>query len=255
MKKFFIVGCVRSGTTFLRDILSSHQDLYAPNETHFYRTSEPFGTRGYRRAILEDPILVHHRELDGISKSTFEKILDKCFTRKELMIRYANYSKRINKPSALYWFDKSPQNIYGLNLILSDFPGSKFVCIVRDPVNVVASLKIGKIMHVPSIIGACNYWLESIKIICQIKARYPKRILIIKYENLCEDFNSEIKKLYEFLDLNVDDGKLSNVNIDYKNIDPRNILNDEDFFVIKKLCFSDGIKFDYFNENTTGENL
>ena len=44
------------------------------------------------------------------------------------------------------WFDKTPQNIYGLTLLSAVYPEAKFVCIVRHPLNVVASLKRGKVM-------------------------------------------------------------------------------------------------------------
>ena len=41
---FFVLGCVRSGTTMLRDALRMHPHLACPEETHFFRWGEPFGS-------------------------------------------------------------------------------------------------------------------------------------------------------------------------------------------------------------------
>ena len=48
LQNFFIVGCVRSGTTLLRNILREHPKLACPEETHFFRWSWPFRTQRFR---------------------------------------------------------------------------------------------------------------------------------------------------------------------------------------------------------------
>jgi len=65
---FFIVGCVRSGTTMLRDVLRRHPNLTAPEETHLFRWTEPFGTEAYMRGVRSNAVLKRHREMDGIMK-------------------------------------------------------------------------------------------------------------------------------------------------------------------------------------------
>ena len=46
---FFILGCVRSGTTLLRDILRIHPRLESPEETHFFRWADPYASPRYER--------------------------------------------------------------------------------------------------------------------------------------------------------------------------------------------------------------
>ena len=46
---FFVLGCVRSGTTLLRDILRQHPRLESPEETHFFRWSDPYGSPRYEK--------------------------------------------------------------------------------------------------------------------------------------------------------------------------------------------------------------
>ena len=55
------------------------------------------------------------------------------------------------------WFDKTPQNIYGMLLLSAVYPDAKFVHIVRHPLNVVTSLKAGKVMAKHSLQGGHQY--------------------------------------------------------------------------------------------------
>ena len=54
---FFILGCVRSGTTMLRNALRLHPNLASPEETHFYRWGEPFGSVALNRMLANNPVL------------------------------------------------------------------------------------------------------------------------------------------------------------------------------------------------------
>jgi hypothetical protein len=85
---FFIIGCVRSGTTWLRDVLRSHLRLAAPEETHFFRWAEPMGGVPYRNTVCNSRVLKRHRELDGIEEAAFQEMLDQSVSRAELYRRY-----------------------------------------------------------------------------------------------------------------------------------------------------------------------
>jgi len=155
-KPFFIVGCVRSGTTLLRDVLRRHPNLASPEETHFFRWSDPFGTDMGLKPFLTNPVLKKHRELDGITENKFRAILKKSVPRADLCRKYMRTYIEKNKPEATRWFDKTPQNVYGAAMIAAEFPGSKILHIVRNPLDVVSSLRIGKIVKVENLVGACG---------------------------------------------------------------------------------------------------
>ena len=72
----FILGCVRSGTTMLRNILRMHPHLASPEETHFFRWPEPFGTDAFARIVSSNPVLKRHREIDGITEQEFRQLLE-----------------------------------------------------------------------------------------------------------------------------------------------------------------------------------
>jgi hypothetical protein len=104
-----------------------------------------------------------------------------------------------HKPLATRWFDKTPQNVYGAALIAGSMPQAKFVHIVRDPVNVVASLRLGQVMKIERLIGACNYWNEAIDILSVLKAAFPARVHELRYEDLTARPLDELQRLLLFI--------------------------------------------------------
>jgi hypothetical protein len=243
---FFIIGCVRSGTTFLRDTLTLHPKLASPNETHFYRLSDPYGTPGYVTAITLDPILRMHRQMDGIQPPLFRRILKNSHSRKELLQKYMYHFLNVKKATATRWFDKSPQNIYGALLMAADFPISKFIVIVRNPMDVVSSLRLNKVMHIQDIVGACNYWLESLKILEQLKLLYPERVKEVRYEDLVADFEVQIREISKYLDLEYDPSYFLASKIAVTKYEYRTLFSDQELSLIERLCSSEARKRSYF---------
>ncbi|MBO6635520.1 MAG: sulfotransferase, partial [Parvibaculum sp.] len=70
---FFILGCVRSGTTLLRDILRTSARLECPEETQYYRWGQPFGNNGFINHVLKPPLLKRHRKMDKVDETLFEE--------------------------------------------------------------------------------------------------------------------------------------------------------------------------------------
>jgi hypothetical protein len=196
---FFIVGCVRSGTTMLRNVLRLHPNLASPEETHFYRWSEPFGTDTSIKQLSRNTILARHRAIDGVSEEEFARILAKSCTRHQLYQLYMALYLRRNKPDATRWFDKTPQNVYGGAMLAADFPRSRFVHIVRNPLDVVLSLRAGTVMKVSSIVGASNYWLESVTNLHTLKRAFPKRVLELRYEQFTTDPEAHAERVLDFV--------------------------------------------------------
>lgn len=194
----FIVGCVRSGTTLVRDLLRRQPDIICPEETHYFRYGEPFRTSASINTHLKSATLKKHREIDGIPEDKFQKMLDLAQTRGELLRLHVNYMAKARGMERFRWFDKTPQNVYGIPLIHDEFPDARFLHLVRNPLNVVASLKLGKVIKVTDIHGACNYWLEAVTIIQKFKPKLGDLLMEMRYEDVTKSPAASMQKILKF---------------------------------------------------------
>lgn len=247
-KPFFIMGCVRSGTTFLRDVLRMHPNLVSPEETHFFRWAEPFGTESSLSPLFNNSTLKRHRELDNVSEKEFEWIIRNSVSRSDLYKRYMKRYLVNNNLGRKRWFDKTPQNVYGAPMMLAEFPGSKLVHIVRNPMDVVASLRLGRIVKVENVVGACNYWVEAAEIMSVVKKAYPNRVFEIKYETMLDEFAPTIKQLLEFLGEDYSDSYFSNVSVVEKRYQYSEIFNQRDIDFVKESCGKWARDYGYFSD-------
>lgn len=242
---FFMLGCVRSGTTMLRDALRMHPNLASPEETHFFRWGEPYGTEAMSRALSNNAVLKKHREIDGITEAEFAELLKQCHSRAELYARYmALYVKR-RKPGATRWFDKTPQNVYGALLAATSMPRSKFVHIVREPTNVVASLRIGRIVKVENLTGACNYWNEAVQIVGGLKRAYPARVYELRYEDFVAQPAAQLKLLLDFIGEPFDPKWFSTLSTRQVDHQDEGVLSPEELAVVRQLCASGRRRYGY----------
>lgn len=191
---FFIIGCARSGTTLLRNVLRLHPNLNAPEETFIYRWGEPFATDGFRHPYLHNPTIKHHQEIDGIAAEKAAEVLAKSKTRSDFSNRYARVFLERAK-NGQRWFDKTPQNIYGILLIRAQFPDSKIIHIHRNPLNVITSLMLGQVMPKQSLVAAVNYWIEAMQIIDVYKKIPDNNLIELRYEALLESPESTLSQL------------------------------------------------------------
>ncbi|WP_209428443.1 sulfotransferase [Pararhodobacter sp. SW119] len=194
----FILGCVRSGTTLVRDLLRRQQNVICPEETHYFRYGEPFRTGGHSNPLLNSKTLLKHREIDGIAPETFKEMLMMSRSRGELLCRHVHHMAEARGLQNYQWFDKTPQNVYGLPLIRAEFPKARFLHLVRNPLNVVASLKLGKVIKVTDIHAACNYWIEAVTIIHQMTSLLEGSLLEMHYEDVTTYPVASMEKLLEF---------------------------------------------------------
>ena len=242
---FFIVGCVRSGTTMLRDVLRRHPHLAAPEETHLFRWTEPFGTEAYMRGVNSNPVLKRHRAMDGIGEEEFVAMLRSSNSRADLYFRYMKVFMERRKPTATRWFDKTPQNVYGAPMIAASIPHSRFVHIVRDPVNVVASLRIGKVMKIERLTGAVNYWREAIDIMATMRRAVPRRVHEMAYEDFMRDPQGELRRLLDFLDEPYDPAWFKDFRVQESSHAESGVLTPEEVALIERLTLVGRRRYGY----------
>ena len=206
-RPLFLLGCVRSGTTLTRDLLRRVPRLLCPEETHFFRWAEPFRTPHAMRLLLGNASLKAHRGLDGIDPDSFAKLLRRARSKAELQRSYVTaYAAARGVTTPYRWCDKTPQNVYGAALIAQELPKARFVHVVRNPLNVVASMILGRQVAVPDIHGACNYWIEAVSILQTLSAAIPDRVLCVRYEDLVIDPPRTLRRILEFAEIDAPAG-------------------------------------------------
>ncbi|WP_227428719.1 sulfotransferase family protein [Roseibaca sp. Y0-43] len=234
-RPLFIIGCVRSGTTLVRNLLRRQPNVICPEETHYFRYAEPFRPEQPLQ-LKNSPTLRKHREIDGITPENFDQMLLKSHSRGDLMRLHIQHMAQAQGLEFYKWFDKTPQNVYGIPLIRSEFPEACFLHLVRNPLNVVASLKLGKVMKVTDIYGACNYWIEAVSIIRELAPLLGSDLLEIKYEDFTTDPVASMQRLLKFSGLGDRVDLYSSRDTHIERNQFTDILNDKEKRIVLERC-------------------
>lgn len=244
-RPLFMIGCVRSGTTLVRDLIKRHEAVICPEETHYFRWGEPFRTRGFERPLFSGQVLKAHRQRDGIAEERFRQLYDHSLTRGELLVRHVREMARQRDLADFRWFDKTPQNVYGLNLIAAEFPRAVYLHMVRNPLNVVASLKLGKVVKVEDIDGACNYWLEAVGLVRQFRRIHGERVLEVRYEDLTENVVGSLAEMFRLFDLPFDRRRYSSADARPEQNQYREELHAAEIDTVRRRCAETAAAYGY----------
>ena len=136
----FVVGSGRSGTSLLRAMLNAHPNLHLTHEASFYLDPRGNSLAGDGRAWFERYSRSFSFAFLGVSRSDVTDELDgiRAPTRREAVaaVMQAAAAQR----GKTRFGDKTPAHAQQLATIASEFPGARFVQVVRDPRGVVSSL-------------------------------------------------------------------------------------------------------------------
>lgn len=184
-----VYGSPRSGTSYLQRILNAHPEVCITHETRVFEWL-------YRAFALadDDRFVYNHRQEFATHLRTFLPEMMRAFYRGLA-------------PEAKYWGDKNPHyaepdNIQALDLVAELFPGSKFVHIIRDGRDVVASLvrkQDGGKAWV-SFDDAHATWKWHVHYGRLFGQRLPAgRYFELRYEDLVADDPAMAERIFEFL--------------------------------------------------------
>lgn len=213
MGPIFIVGMPRSGTKMLREILNNHKDISIPRaETGFI----PYFYSKFKQSFLDTEdnlakIKIFHDELiktsfyyhmenseDIWGLNAFAKHDRECTIESLIRSIFELHSLYENK---LYWGDKTPEYIHQINLIKHLFPDAKIIHIVRDCRDYCLSTR--KAWN-KNIYRAAQKWVDGIGKFHSDSSAYPGDIHEIKYENLLDSPETEIRALCNWLGISYD---------------------------------------------------
>jgi len=203
----FVVGCPRSGTTFLSSLLRD-SSFGAPFESQFiikyhnrlpyYEPLDDFGNFSQLfRAILRERAIRQRRvELDPAK--VFADLDDKSY--RAVVDAICFEISRQRKEDVRSWGDKTPEYTLHLESLLSLFSDSRFIYLTRDGRDVALSL-MKKSWGPSNVYSSALMWKDYI----EKKAAFRPleaagRALFLRYERLLQDPAAEIVRIYQYLD-------------------------------------------------------
>jgi len=143
----FIVGAPRSGTTLLRHMLNRHERLAIALETQFYtyayRRRRAFGDLGRleaRRRFVAEYLATERVPRSGLRMEGLEERLLRDARSYPALLRslMEHFAHTEGKPR---YGEKSPPHALFTETLCRWFPGAAIVHLLRDPLEVVASLQ------------------------------------------------------------------------------------------------------------------
>ena len=197
MRPLFIVGCPRSGTTLLQQILGRHPDIVVPPETAFFtKLLSPWPGR-FRRQLerIEADLGI---DLGGAGRPSGPDETAALFER----VLHA-YAERVGRPEARWIGEKTPDHLRHLQTILALFPDARVLSIVRD--GRAVALSLSKVPWAPSDVAVCfGIWLESARRQVELHRRPPAALLPVRYEALVREPEVEVRRVARHLELGYD---------------------------------------------------
>jgi hypothetical protein len=226
-RRLFVVGCPRSGTTWITSILAAHPQVISTAESHAYATVlGPFldrrlrGDAGWRRVLTRYDLMAArpwnvglHRYVDR--RTLCDLIVDARSHRDWSDVEAAEhviarafdhfFTSHGGTPDHLF-VEKTPDHLFHAHRILRSFSDARVVEVVRDGRDVCASMQrlVEREWWPPSDRPAqIETWLHHIERGAALRAdaAFADRVLQVRYEAVRAQPSREISTLFAFAGL------------------------------------------------------
>lgn len=184
----FVVGLPRSGSTLIESVLAAHPEISAGGET----------TRlgGALRSVFGDAAEEgrgRFAEIDGICDAAPER-LAKAATRYLAEARHA-----VDRPTAARWVDKTPTDFRYCGAIARLFPNARIVMTEREPRDVMLSCLRAFLPNgmgfTESFERFAHFYAFQQEMTALWRALLGERLMMVSYEALVRDFETEARRL------------------------------------------------------------
>jgi sulfotransferase family protein len=211
---FFVIGSERSGTTLLMIMLGMHPSLAVPEVSWWYPRFRPYlHTYGDLRRPERFRTLVD--EMVWGLKTPFFGLPVNARTITDEVVRAApaptfagvfeamlrRYADHAGKPR---WGEKTPHNVFFVAPILEDFPGARFIHLVRDGRDVAVD-QLRSAFGPRNVYAAARLWAKVVLAGNEARAATPRdQWLDVSYEALVRNPAEEMKRVLAFLEEDFD---------------------------------------------------
>jgi len=200
----FIVGCGRSGTTLMRLMLSAAGGLMIPPECDFlWRALRRFGATATLDAHEIEQfvdLLARISSFPGLELS-IDQIRAELRTREAPRVGdciahvYRMYATRERRAR---WGDKNPFYVLYLDEIRDLYPGVRVIHMIRDGRDVSVSYQRTRMRPYNTFMTA-KRWVRCVHAGQDWGARHPDQYLEVRYEDLIEDPEGQLRRVAPFV--------------------------------------------------------
>lgn len=193
MLPLFVVGCHRSGTTLVRRILSSHPEVWLAKETQYLAWLR-LAPGDWDQPRTPEQIAQHIDWAHGFLRGTGWTALPEpaAFAASGEPPTWAGVYRWICRSEAppdralAVWGDNTPRYVSLIPELAAGFPDARFVHVVRDPRDVVASaLKVW--FGGNTALTAAEEWIERVGAGLAAAQLLGDRVLLVRFEDLLRD--------------------------------------------------------------------
>ena len=196
LKKVFIIGCPRSGTTWVQLLMAQHPEVATAPETQIFAYYLDHFQRQWRHE-QEGPGSKHQGPV-GLSRVLSPTEFDEMCGRTAGIV-FDKIAQR--NPNATVLAEKSPRHALQAEFIQRVFPDAYFLHVIRDPRDTAASLLAAGRSWAPwapkNAIDAGRLWLQCVSAARRIKD--SDRYLELRYESLSSAPGRELQAVFEWL--------------------------------------------------------
>jgi len=200
----FVMCEARSGSTLLRFLLDAHPRLACPSETNLPGLCHEM--------VIAWSLMTGHPAPSRLMPEQLPLLPDDVVSglRASMDLMISAYLGRVGKT----WFcDKSLGSARHAKLLLQLYPKTKFVCLYRHPMDVIASgmeacpwglIGYGFDPYIAatpgnSVLALARFWLERTAQIMSVEEDFPDHCLRVRYEDLVSDPDQVMNKVFEHL--------------------------------------------------------
>ena len=185
----FIVGMPRTGTTLVEQILASHSDITGADEL----TDLAMATQGVLQTVR--PKNRYPFWADELSSGDYAEI-----AKQYLLLTQPFHN-------TTYFTDKMPLNFKAIGIIMRAFPNAKIIHCQRNGLDTIwgnfRQLFGEGIRFSYDLNHLSHYYLAYKRLMEHWLTLYPQNILTVDYEEMVNNFNPSVEKLFEFLSMEV----------------------------------------------------
>lgn len=208
MSPFFVVGIPRSGTTLLSSMLNTHSELSIGPETHYF---DRFWRKCRRAACLSDSTRFEEHAYQFLNSyaaagrdkalGSVEAIAERLFAsgeRSHRVLLEATLGSRASNLRKSVWGEKTPVHVDYLPQILEEFPEARIIHILRDPRDVLLSLRSvpwgrrGRLFYL-------LWWRRCARLRDAVPGLDGNNLLEVRYEDLLARPEETLRRICKFI--------------------------------------------------------